>query len=41
MKTWSDLAEAGITFDETEIMATYTNEKDELEAILINMDSSL
>ena len=41
VKTWSDLEASGISFDESEIMATDTNEKDELETIFINMDSSL
>jgi hypothetical protein len=39
--TWSDLEASGISFDELEIMATDTNDKDELETIFINMDSSL
>lgn len=41
VKTWSDFEASGSPFDETEIMATDTNEKDELETIFINMDSSL
>jgi hypothetical protein len=41
VKTWSDLESSGISFDNTEIMATDTNDKDELETIFINMDSSL
>jgi hypothetical protein len=41
VKTWSDLEASGISFDDTEIMATDTNDKDELETIFINMDSSL
>jgi hypothetical protein len=41
VKTWNDLEPAGISFDDTEIMATDTNDKDELETIFINMDSSL
>lgn len=41
VKTWSDIEASGIAFDDTEIMATYTNDKDELETIFINMDSSL
>lgn len=41
VKTWGELESLGITFDESEIMATFTNEKDELETIFINMDSSL
>lgn len=39
--TWNDVEASGISFDEAEIMATDTSEKDELEKILINMDSSL
>ncbi|MGA3209130.1 MAG: hypothetical protein ABSE05_15085 [Syntrophales bacterium] len=39
--TWNDLGESGISFDEQEIMATLTNENDELEKIFVNMDSSL
>lgn len=39
--TWNDVEASGIPFDEAEIMATDTSEKDELEKILINMDSSL
>jgi hypothetical protein len=39
--TWNDVEASGIPFDEAEIMATDTNEKDELEKIFINMDSSL
>jgi len=39
--TWNDVEASGISFDEAEIMATDINEKDELEKILINMDSSL
>lgn len=41
VRTWSDLEASGISFDDTEIMATDTNDKDELETIFINMDSSL
>ena len=41
VKTWSDFEASGISFDDTEIMATDTNDKDELETIFINMDSSL
>lgn len=41
VKTWSDLESSGISFDDIEIMAPYTNDKDELETIFINMDSSL
>ncbi len=39
--TWDNLADLGISFDEQEIMATLSNESDELEKIFINMDSSL
>jgi hypothetical protein len=31
--TWSDLEASGISFDEAEIMAIDTNDKDELEKI--------
>ncbi|MBI5475123.1 MAG: hypothetical protein HY964_00115 [Ignavibacteriales bacterium] len=41
VKTWSDFEASGSPFDEVEIMATDTNDKDELETIFINMDSSL
>ena len=41
VKTWSDIESSGISFDETEIMAISTNEKDELEEIFINMDSNM
>jgi len=41
VKTWGELAEIGISFDGTEIMAVDTNDKDELETIFINMDSNL
>jgi len=39
--TWNTLEEHGIAFDEQEIMATLPNDKDELEKIFVNMDSSL
>lgn len=39
--TWSEIETSGINFDETEIMAIYANEKDELEKIFINMDSTM
>jgi hypothetical protein len=39
--TWGNLEASGISFDEEEIMATDTSDKDELEKIFINMDSSL
>jgi hypothetical protein len=39
--TWSTLEEHGISMDDYEIMATIANDKDELEKIFINMDSSL
>ena len=38
---WNDLADLGLSIDEQEIMATLSNDKDELEKIFINMDSSL
>ena len=41
VRTWNDVEASGIYFDETEIMATDNNDKDELEKIFINMDSSL
>ena len=43
VKTWGDFenSSSGIYFDDVEIMATDTNDKDELETIFINMDSSL
>lgn len=41
VKTWADVESSGISFDEHEIMATDSNEKDELETIIINMDSSM
>ncbi len=41
VKTWADVESSGISFDEYEIMATDSNEKDELETIIINMDSSM
>ena len=41
VKTWKDVGDLGLSFDELEVMAPLTNEKDELEKILVNMDSSL
>jgi hypothetical protein len=41
VKTWKDLEPLNIAIDDYEIMATLTNEKDELEKIFINMDSHL
>jgi hypothetical protein len=39
--TWSGIESSGIIFDENEIMAISTSEKEELEKIFINMDSSM
>ena len=41
IKTWSEIEAGGISFDENEIMAISINEKDELEKIFINMDSTM
>ena len=40
VKTWDDVSYV-TAFDDSEIMATFTNDKDELETIFVNMDSSL
>jgi len=37
--TWNKMTENGILFDGTEVMATLSNDDDELETIFINMDS--